>query len=380
MGSWFSNFHIRNNGALGQDDIKAALVQILAEKGFRLTEDPEGADGQILCIAPEGSAWFSVCGDCLAHDDPTSCAAIASPLSALLHTDVMGIACFDSDYLYLNLINSDEKLDGWIGIGSGKDIGLSRRSSISAWKTKAADYAELSAKAKQKYPVAEMFLSDAADNLGMDFSQSTFFSEVTEDVLQFTWYYTEKFPTSGKAELAHYPMYFPCKIGQESTVCAVNLGAAVRGLSIYFIGPYVEHGEITFADVQIRCQEISKEITLSREQTASGRWAYVWHDPDFQIPSSPPRRMHAEKRRKMEYERRIRVAFTPQGDPRKTLDITVVFMPDENPQGGTQCNVWSKYGSKQAFIEHYNKTVKRVRAIEGCADDSMPYLKEEDFD
>lgn len=380
MGSWFSNFQIRNNGALGQEDIKAALTQILSEKGLHFTDDPQGADGQIHCITQEESAWFSISGECLAHDDPASCAAIASPLSALLHTDVMGISCFDSDYLYLNLINSDEKLDGWIGVGSGKDIGITRRSSISAWKKKAADYAGLSAKVKQKYPVAEMFLSDVADTLGMNFHQSSFSGEDAGDVLQFTWYYIENSPTSGKAQFAHYPMDFPCVMGQETRVSAVNLGTASQGLSIYFTGPYVEHEEITFSDVKILCMDISKEISLNKEQTASGRWVYAWHDPDFSIPSAPPRRMHKDKRRVMEYERRITVAFTPEGNPRKRLDITLVFMPDKNPQGGTQCNIWSKHGSKQAFIEHYNKIVKRVRAIEGCADDSMPYLQEEDFD
>ena len=62
------------------------------------------------------------------------------------------------------------------------------------------------------------------------------------------------------------------------------------------------------------------------------------------------------------------------------LDITVAFIPHEHRQGGTQCNIWHPYGSKKAFIEHYNKINKRVRAMEGDTDDSLPLLNEADYD
>ena len=33
-----------------------------------------------------------------------------------------------------------------------------------------------------------------------------------------------------------------------------------------------------------------------------------------------------------------------------------------------------------AFIEHYNKITKRVQAMEGDTDNSLPLLNEEDYD
>ena len=116
MGSWFSNFHIRKNDLCSEASVSDALVQLMTEKGYQYTENSEAADARIIILIQEKSDWISLWSNLLAHDDPESCGAIASPLSAILHTDVIGIACFDSDYLYLNLIHADEKTDGWIGI------------------------------------------------------------------------------------------------------------------------------------------------------------------------------------------------------------------------------------------------------------------------
>ena len=68
---------------------------------------------------------------------------------------------------------------------------------------------------------------------------------------------------------------------------------------------------------------------------------------NFPIPPCVSRRLRKEKRDVLEYEQRIRLMFTPQGNPRKMLDITVAFIPHEHRQGGTQCNIWHPYGSKK---------------------------------
>ena len=60
--------------------------------------------------------------------------------------------------------------------------------------------------------------------------------------------------------------------------------------------------------------------------------------------------------------------------------ISVAFIPHEHRQGGVQCNIWHPYGSKKAYIEHYNKITKRVQAMEGDTDDSLPLQNEEDYD
>ena len=378
MGSWFSNFHIRKNDACTEDSVMDALIHLMAEKGYQKTEDAESADGRIIFLLQENSGWITLWSDLLPHDDPESCAAVASPLSAKLHTEVMGIACFDSDYLYLNMIHADEKLDGWIGIGAGKEIGITRRNKTTPWKKLANDYAAFVEKAKQKYVIADRFLQDASGNLGLSLEQSIFSGDQPGSGKTHSLYFVQAPGTekSAAVDLLNYKLYFPFFIGEKANVSAINRGAAGTGLSIYFLGPYVEHEEIVFTDVQLN----RKEIRLSREQLKDGRWVYAYHDPDFPIPPCVSRRLRKEKRAVLEYDQRISVSFTPQGNPRKMLDITVAFIPHEHRQGGIQCNIWHPYGSKKAFIEHYNKINRRVQAMEGDTDDSLPFLNEADYD
>ena len=72
--------------------------------------------------------------------------------------------------------------------------------------------------------------------------------------------------------------------------------------------------------------------------------------------------------------------FVPHGNHRKILDITVVLVPDKNPEGQTGWNVWHGWGSKKAFIEHYNAIWDERRARSSNPDTLPPILREEDFD
>ena len=88
---------------------------------------------------------------------------------------------------------------------------------------------------------------------------------------------------------------------------------------------------------------------------------------DFPIPPCVSRSLRKEKRAVLEYNQRISVSFTPRGNPRKMLDITLAFIPHEHRQGGTQCNIWHPYGSKKAFIEHYNTSSFFASASSNCS-------------
>jgi hypothetical protein len=93
--------------------------------------------------------------------------------------------------------------------------------------------------------------------------------------------------------------------------------------------------------------------------------------------------MKQEKYRELVQQRRFTIHFTPRGDGRKMLDIQIGFVPDEDPEGGTWWNVWSKYGSREAFIQHHNRTWKWCWSMKDIDDDPrgyLPLLKREDFD
>ena len=70
----------------------------------------------------------------------------------------------------------------------------------------------------------------------------------------------------------------------------------------------------------------------------------------------------------------LTVRFVPQGDPRKVLDITVMLVPDQNPEGRTTWNVWHQFGSKKAFIQYHNTNWSRF------PNGTALLMREEDYD
>lgn len=183
-----------------------------------------------------------------------------------------------------------------------------------------------------------------------------------------------------KVRLAHYDMGFPCLVGYENYVTAINQGAAGTGLRIWLLLNGADREEVTYDNVYIRRGTQQIPITLTWEQMTDGRWAWCWHDPQFPIPPAVTGRMKQEKRWKLESQRTFSIHFTPRGNSRRTLDIQIGFVPDENPEGGTWWNVLRKYGSKEAFIKEHNRIWKLVRAMEEDESSCLPYLKRADFD
>ena len=238
MGSWFSNIHIRKEDHLTEEKISECIIKMMTAQQYQPITSQKDADAVVVILSHDDSQWVSICSDSFAHDDPESCVRVVAPFSLELHTDVMGISCFDSDYLYLNLVNAEDQTDAWIGIGRGKDFGIVRRNSLTAWKKKVADYQEFSAKVKRQYIFAEEFLSEAAEQLGLPANLGTssleYLHEMNADVKMIYLY----FKTAGNAQqsdnvnLAHYDYGVPCLADRESRLMAINMGAKSKGLSV----------------------------------------------------------------------------------------------------------------------------------------------------
>lgn len=391
MGSWFSNIHIRKCEAVTEESVAEYVSKLLTAQQYLPAASESDADGAVAIICDENDPWISVYSDLLSFEDPKQFEKIAAPLSARLHTDVLGISCFDSDYLYLNLINSDEKTDAWIGIGSASGLGIKRRSGLAAWKNKVNDFAAFSKAAKEKYVFAEEFLSEAELCLGLPSIQSSASYEYLKDfeLDKNARYFYYKLPEEMKAKdpaklVPHTYSGMPCFLDKPSIVNGINIGGESRGLSVYFIGPYVENDEITFSDVCFvkwkndRTESVPFELT--KIQLSDGQWAYYYHDPGFKIPPKVDDRLPMSKQIRVESEHSIIVRFVPHGNPRRILDITVVLVPDKNPEGQTGWNVWRSWGSKKAYIDHYNKIWDDPRKWSSNPNARPPVLREEDFD
>ena len=387
MGSWFSNLHIRKTETVTGESVCEYIKALLEQKKYTLVECAQDADATIAVTDVPNSQWISICSQAFAHDDPETCKAVAAPLSAQLHTDVLGIACFDSDYLYLNLINTEEAADAWVGIGAGKEVGITRRNNLTAWKKKVADYTAFSAAAKCGYPCAEEFLSAAAGCLGLSADQGCASLDCMQDTGlhahgRFLYFRQEEGAEQNGPglEIWNFRYAVPCFDGRENSVSFLNAGQAFRGLSVYFLGPYVEHEEIRFTDVRLEgLHQMPMELALKKVQLPDGQWSYHCHVPEIQIPPGIPRRTKPENRYLQQMERMRKIVFVPHGDPRAMLDITVVIAPDRNPDHQARWNIWQPHGSKEAFIKHHNNIWKRVRAYETDPNQCLPLLNPEDF-
>jgi len=385
MGSWFSNLHIRKDGTMTEEAIDAYIRKLMAARDYLPAESEQEADGAFAILSDERSQWYSVYSDLFSFDDPKAFSDYATPMSAEWKTDILGISCFDSDYLYLNLIDSENQVNAWAGIGSAMGTGIWRRTNTAAWKGKVIDHNAFRESIKKKFVFAEDVLSETAHCLELPQELSVASYEHLSDQEWNTppTYLYFKLPDTKKTKAApilvqHTISMMPCFPERPSIVSAVNTGGESKGLSVYFLGPYVEHEEITFSDVcflsEKNGQFVENPVALKKVRLSDGQWAYYHHDPAYRLPPKVDDRLPPVKRTKQEMNRSVTVRFIPHGDPAKILDITVVLVPDQNLQGQTAWNVWHRFGSKKAYIQYHNQIWKNKP---GCED---LLLREEDYD
>lgn len=389
MGTWFSNLHIRKNSTIVQDAVADYIRTFMTAQQYLPVTSPQEADAAFAIISDPQSQWISVYSDLFSFDDPKQFASFASPMSEELQADILGIACFDSDYLFLNLINTNDKTDAWAAVGRAAGLGIRKRTNPSSWRNKVSDFDSFKESLKKKYVFAEEILTDIAHCLHLPQEHGVASYEYLADVElneQVVFLYFKLPETTKNQELPKLTLFSaslePCFLSKPSIVNGINVGGASKGLSVYFVGPYVEHEEITFSDVCfVRLKNLHYEAVpfeLKKIQLLDGQWAYYYHDPEYRILPKVDDRLSPMKRLQAETERSIVVRFVPHGNPRKILDITVVLVPDKNPEGQVGWNVWHQFGSKEAYIIYHNSTWSKNLGNNPNCENLL--LKKEDFD
>lgn len=371
MGAYFSNLQIRKTKELVTDKIQEAVSALMVKNQYKVVSNKEEADVTVT-IYNGDSPWVSVCSDGIEIYDDKVSEAFLKPLSAELDTDVMAVACFDSDYLFLHLINESEKINAWANVGSPPEGHFPRKTVFSSWKSKVSDFEQFKSAVRAEYTFAEDVLAPLESILNLPAAQGSI-SESSLDEFEnkgvFTCLYFSlpdeaKRKDPAKLAITRFSLT-PCKIGEDSIVTAINTGGSSRGLAIAFTGEYVENGKITFTDVKLEYRfdkTPAKEIPvqLCKREIAKGKWAYCAEIPQFLIrdkvnPDLPPK-----KKADLESGREIGLRFTPLGDPKSVLDICVHLIPLSNPEGQCCWCVWHTDGSKEAYIKHYNARWKAL--------------------
>lgn len=365
MGSWFSNLHIRKNNTITETAVAEYICEVMAAKQYFPVASEDEADGAFAIVSDDRSQWYSVYSDLFSFNEPKQFADYASPMSTKLKTDILGISCFDSDFLYLNLIDAANEVDAWAGVGSAAGLGIRKRTNLSAWRNKVSDFGGFKESMRKKFVFAEEVLAEVEHciHLPRELGAASYeyLSDFGFDERAVFLYF--KLPEAMKTQDApklvqRMASLRPCFLDEPSTVSGINVGGASKGLSVYFVGPYVENEEITFSDVCfVKWKNNYPEAVpfeLKKVQLSDGQWAYYYHDPGYKIWPKVDERLPMTKRMRVENEHSIIVRFVPHGAPRKILDITVVLVPDKNPEGQTGWNVWHQFGSKKAYIQFHN--------------------------
>jgi len=381
MGAYFSNLHIRKNNT-DPSNLASFITEYFSNKGY-VSANPDTADLQIALYAPEESDWMSIFSEAFTHTDILT---LAPKLSEACDTDILNVACFDSDYLFVNLLNTGKGYDLWLNIGDTPEIKKPRRSGVAAWKGHVADHARFKAAAGGDYVCAEDFLREVQDDLGISFEQSTGF-DLPDTVIKL--YFSspraeEATPT--KLTIEHYKLT-PCEPGQRTACVVLNRGKASKGICFLFMGDYVESEEITIDNTEFfytdrSGKSVSIPITFEKRQWAEDTWVYYWEDANFPIPPAVPNDLPPRTQSTKEGERSFGIRYVPNGNKRKFLDIAIVVAPLSNFEKG-QCGwrVWARAGSKRDFIRETNESALEMREY-GVPDDVIAnfMLNESDYD
>ena len=362
MGWFFSNLHVRKTAEYDADFFRSTLTEILNAKGYVKKNSPDEADLS-LSIYDAGGKWVSVCSDGLDFYTEETIRDICNPLSESLSADVLTVSCFDSDCLILNRVNKKLDVFAWAKTGSYPELKI--RSTPARWKDIVTDIAQWKSVLTQKYDFAEDALDGLEPLLGLTSGQGRFCDErIPEDFIKGvrTVYYVLP-ESASKSEPPRLALgvngLMPCRIGECSIISAINKGGKSRGLAVAFSGGYVEKEDIRFREVQLeykfdRYPRPTIPLQMEKRQTQTGQWIYWAEIPQFLLREAVKEGLPPRKTREEEFKRGFLVRFTPEGNPRKLLNITVHFIPLKNPEGQCGWCVWMYSGSKRAYIEDYN--------------------------
>ncbi len=357
MGTYFSNLHLRMKRDVAAEGVAEVVTGYFVGRGcVPATEDT--ADMTVSVFAPKSGGWLSVCSESFSYEDVL---ALAPGMAEQFQTDVLSVACFDSDYLFLNLVNVIEGVDAWLNIGTSCEIKAPRRSTLARWKPKVADFEAFQAAAKEKHVFAEEFLTTVEAQIGLPAEQSVNPSEKEQFSRLCFAVPAEQKPVATKLK-CYLPSLMPPQPGKMQADFVYNEGSASQGLMVMFVGSYVEHDEITIDDATF-CHAnpdgtiSATPISFEKKPLSNGQWAYVWSDPDFRIPPLVPKGLPPKVAQEKQHDRIFGIRYTPNGNKRKFLDITTMFVPMENREKGycAWCVWWSR-GSKLAYIQEHNNT------------------------
>lgn len=347
MGSTFSNISIRKDPCLTAEMVTESLSAILLDRGF-IRSAKDSADISFAVFSLPSSQWFTVCENGMLFDDFNEQLDIANLLSAKLNSDVLRISCFDSDYIYLNLLNPQKKLDAWASVGRSTGLGIRRRTGVSAWKALVSDVSKFKQALKKQYVFAEEVLEEVSAELELPQTQSFSEFDYLTDTLpscDITYLYFSMPASHSSTEpptLEHYTYgLMPCTSGRPTVVSCINKGGAGKGIEIFILGKSIEHYDITFTEVTLAYwnrarQQDHTPVVLEKKRMSDGSIGYYGKVRNFRIPEKVSSALPPAVRVKKESDLHFWFRCVPQYTDTVSIKLKIIVRPIQNPDGGVE--------------------------------------------
>ena len=358
MGYSFTNIQIRNTG----EEIDCDRLVSVMTKGKRLrrVDKAEKADFIIAIIPGRDGGWLTVASDLFEEDDEQTI-ALAKKFSILLQRETLVIGCFDSDYLFLNLLDDRSGTDAWAACGHCPGGRAPRRSSYTAWKDYVDDMQAFKKAMRLNSAFAEDCLEKLEPILSLPVSQGRICAELAVEDESAQCYYFVLEEDESKQEPPRFstgrtrPIFY--YFDQDNVVGFLNEGGPSRGVWVLFCGPVIDQRlvEIGSVSIQMRAPDGSwtfAPVEIKELPTKDSRRWLGGPAPEIPIPKAVPKGLSWKKTMDMEFERSINVRFKlvcktdVLRDEKQLLQVTL--MPMENHAG--QCSCILKPQGKQRFF------------------------------
>ncbi len=349
MGYSFYNIQIKNKGRAV--DVDRVLEVLTAGKNLRTAEAEEEADIIIAIHPGEENGWATVVSDLFDQDDQ-ALAGYARSLSDAFQTEAMIIGCFDSDYLFLNLLDSRNDVDIWAACGHypGK---APRRSNFNAWKDYVTDVSAFREAMRKDRVFAEECLEEVDSIISLPAKQSRQCVETAAEEADFICFRymlagDEKSDDPPRFELRNWQPC-ECHFVNPNLIDFLNHGGTSRGVAVFIGGePFDTHmAEIEKVEIQMHGPNggwVHLPVNMKKVDAESGLKGFYGTCSSVQIPKAIPEGLPEKKRMDLEHDRKIIVRFVLrrgywQGEPCEKIQVCLIPLANKAGQAGTVLSI-----------------------------------------
>ncbi len=396
MGSTFGNINILkldNENFL--ETVERAIMETMEKKGYVKVKDQTIAETTISIMNRKESKWITIYGDEFDDEYPKQLLKYAKAMSNKIKSYLLVCNSYDSDYVLLNLLHKDKKINDMVVIGHMPSEVMMKPvlpHNAEQWKPlaevlKTGD--KLENILENNYELPEDILPPLGDEIqarseDLNARYDDFEPESTHNI-----YFSSNsdleedkpFIREGKPEIrSHYGTFDPMFMDESYFHEYQNYGGMSKGVGVYIFGPFVKDEEVTFDPIELYCfdykhkkdeQKIVFQTISKKMQFNDGRWAYEALFPDFEIPegiNENSKKQHGKKIWEADQLRRFGLQFTPHGNKKYELDIEFVVLPLVDYSNQVYFRCWINKKTKKEYVDDWNKRVKKFQENNDSSD------------